>query len=50
MECCEYSTNVRIDVEEEMGPITCYYTKNGCPIYPMWDDDDDANLCELDNS
>jgi hypothetical protein len=35
---------------EEMTPITCDYIKDGCPIYPIWDKEDDEHLYELDNS
>jgi hypothetical protein len=43
------ASHIKIEVEE-MSPIKCYYTKDGCPIYPIWDDEDDENLYELDNS
>jgi hypothetical protein len=50
--CCEAMENevnashIKIEVEK-MSPIMC---KDGCPIYPIWDNDDDENMYELDNS
>jgi hypothetical protein len=43
------ASHIKIEVEE-MSPIKCYYTKDGCLIYPIWDDKEDENLYELDNS
>jgi hypothetical protein len=51
-EAMEYEVNashIKIEVEET-SPITCYYTEDGCPIYPIWDKEDDENLYELENS
>jgi hypothetical protein len=42
-------SQIKIEVEE-MSPITCYCTEDGCPIYPIWGKEDDENLYELDNS
>jgi hypothetical protein len=43
------TSHIKIEVEE-VSPIKCYYTKDGCPSYPIWDDEEDENLYELDNS
>jgi hypothetical protein len=43
------ASHIKIEVED-MSPIMCYYTEDGCPIYPIWDKEDDENLYELDNS
>jgi hypothetical protein len=42
------ASHIKIEVEE-MSPIKCYNTKYGCPIYPIWDEEEDENLYELDN-
>jgi hypothetical protein len=33
------ASHIKIEVEE-MSPIMCYYTKDGCPIYQIWDNED----------
>jgi hypothetical protein len=40
------TSHIKIEVEE-MSPINCYHTKDGCPIHPIWDNEDDENLYEL---
>jgi hypothetical protein len=49
MECCENSESVRIDVDEDMTPVTCFYTENGCPVYPEVEERE-SSVIEVDTS